>query len=83
MDDEKKVLICHRVAEFPDGPPAESYVDTCEKCKRAIWHAYTSPPTDVTWCADCAFAEIKANKGVSQFEPPTEEQMAEVRRWRD
>jgi hypothetical protein len=84
MDEEKRILICIRVSEATE-PPAVSYVDTCDKCSKSVWHALSSPEVDVVWCGNCAVVEIEINAskgGKSEFQPLTKEQLEEVRWWR-
>jgi hypothetical protein len=83
MTKEKSVLICYPVAAGE--PPAESFVDTCNECRRAVWRAFSSPKDiDIVLCAACAEKEIvaaRARGAPVKFEPPTKEQIEEVKWW--
>jgi hypothetical protein len=76
---EESVLVCIRCADSE--PLAESFVDTCTDCQRAVWRAYTSPEVDTVLCATCATARIKAASVKPVFEPPTKEQIEEAKRY--
>lgn len=80
MSDES-VLICRRVSEFPGGPPAESYIDTCRTCGAAVWHAHSSPNANRIICLRCVKPElerVRASGEPVEIMPPTAEQLRDA-----
>jgi hypothetical protein len=79
-DDDKSVLVCCRVADID--PPAISTVTSCDACGKAVWCARSSPPADLIWCMQCAAAAAKAAGEAVMFEPPTKQQLKDLKNWR-
>ena len=83
---EINALVCMRVADID--PPVESFVDGCHRCKHAVWRAFSSPKhVDRVICVQCVEVDVAnykaAGETVIQVEPPTEEQLREVKKYFD
>jgi len=79
---DKRVLICYRVADLAEAPPASSIVAQCAACGAAVWMALSSPDADEIICMHClpqSLSRDKAEGRPLEFEKPTDEQLKELR----
>ena len=79
-------LICRRVADLDD-PHVQSFIDACERCKKAVWRAYSSPKNvDRVICNHCVEADVTdykaAGEHVVEVFQPTKEQWDDIKKWR-
>jgi len=71
---EPTILCCYRVAD--GSPVVQAIVDNCTRCGAAVWRSLSSPPTDFTWCMQCAAREATPDTPV---QPPTAAQLADLK----
>lgn len=76
------VLACTRLADLPD-PGVPSFRGRCGRCGMQVWIALSSPSSGkLIWCVQCAFDEMDVQTEPIEIIPPTDEQMADLERWR-
>lgn len=78
MTSEPTCLVCYRVADVPDEPPAQSTVGMCDRCGAAIWIATSSPETTMRMCIPCAMKDYINRDDIELC--MTREQIADIKK---
>jgi hypothetical protein len=75
---QRNRLLCVLIQEMDGVPQVQSFVDTCERCERAVWRAESSNKRAIAICRYCV-DELKHGGARVTFAPINKRQLDDIK----